>query len=163
VLTSLVIFGASACQPREEGGPSELSTPTPETQIEEGELHVVELFDEVTPEGTFVQRRVPKIRARQGDRVKFISPDRSIWVLIPRAKIEQSSGGTDWAKGSSFIAFAIETGDESGKGSATVLIRSDYNVPDEEDDFAYSIIELEEGDWRYVHDESPPRMIIRKR
>jgi len=167
-LAFIVGLGHWACQPTGDEASAVHSTPTPENPTNDGELHVVEFFDEKTPEGVLV-RKVRKIEARTGDRVKFTAHNRTMWVLIPRKKIEKVSGGADWAKGDSFIAFKIENagemnqGDADNKGSATVLIRSDYKVPGEEDSFAYSIIEFEAPDWRYDHDESPPRMIIRKR
>ena len=104
-LASMVVLGIGACQPKGDGGSADLPTPTPGTPTEEGELHVVEFFDEISPEDELVTRRVRKIKALTGDRVRFTTDDRTMWILIPRTKIEKVSGGADWAKGDSFVAF----------------------------------------------------------
>ena len=157
VLASIVFFGVWACQPQDEARPKDPVEETSQDLTEEGELHEVEFFDEVSDTGDFVTRRVKKINAKQGDRVRFTAANRTLWVLIPRAMVNQDVDGTDWAQGDSFIAFKID------HGSATIKIQVDYPAPEEGDEFAYSILVLKNGVWSYDYGESPPRMIIRPR
>jgi len=157
MLASMVFFGVWACQAQDEGGARDPVGGPSQDLTEEGELHEVVFFDEVSDTGDFVKRRVKKIKAKQGDKVRFTAANRTMWVLIPRAMINEDVDGTDWAQGDSFIAFKID------HGSATIKIHVDYPAPEEGDEFAYSIVVRKNGVWSYDYGESPPRMIIRPR
>lgn len=141
VLVSLVFVVVVACQAEEK----------------DGKTHEVVVSQETSTTGDAIIQRVELIDLKQGDKVKFLAKNSSIWVLIPRAKITKASGGTDWAQGEAFVAFKVKN------GAAVVQISPDYPISKESDEFSYSIIEEKGGHWKYYHGKSPPRMIIRPR
>jgi len=101
--------------------------------------------------------KIPPARVTRGGGVRFIAEDHAAWIIIPDGRLKRSSGGKDWAKGKSFVAFKVETGD------AVVMVPKDYPRSTTDVEIHYSVLARHAGgDWEYVHGENPPpRIIIR--
>ena len=104
-------------------------------------------------------KKIPPVEVSQGGGVRFTAEADTAWIIIPDAKIRRFSGGKDWARGKSFIAFKVKDGD------AVVMVPSNHHDSKTPVVIHYSVLaQNPEGEWDYVHgDNPPPRMIIKPR
>jgi len=116
------------------------------------------LTSEVTKSPTTAMRwkKIPPVTVPRGGGVRFKAEIDTAWIVIPDGKIRKYSGGKDWAKGKSFIAFKV------AEGEAVVMVPRDYRESPTPIEIYYSVLAQNAGgEWEYVHgDNPPPRMII---
>ena len=106
----------------------------------------------------------PPITVKRGEAINFPLPPQCdvVWVLIPdvipNGNLRRFSGGTEWARKPSYIAFRVDVDSKT----AAVLVPSNYPASADDIQIGYSILCLGDGEYSYIEGDSPPRIIIPK-
>lgn len=108
-----------------------------------------------SPTAALKWKKIGPVTVSRGGGVRFKVGIHAAWIIIPDGRIKKSSGGKDWAKGKSFIAFKVENGE------AVVMVPKDYPGSTTPVEIHYSVLARNAGgEWEYVHGENPPPRII---
>jgi hypothetical protein len=103
-------------------------------------------------------QKVKVVEVKQGERIRFIAANLTVFIVIPDNRLQKGHGCEDWTSTASYVAFKID------RGNATVLVPEDYPASESGTSIWYSVMARDGAEWDYLHGENPPpRMIIRGR
>jgi len=147
-----------ACCPKPDTKSDDPSDVIAESPLEAPDK-VHEARFEVTkePKSGDVSRRVIKpITVKRGEAVEFPLQCDEEWVLIPDGNLRKYSGGSEWARTHTYIAFKVDL----KSGTAVVMVPRNYPASTDNVEIGYSILCLDDAGYHYIEGDSPPRMII---
>ncbi len=165
VLVGVALGTTWACRPEPDTKSDDPSEAVVDLPLEEPtEVHVADFVLTDNPRKEESRWTTPPVTVKRGEGINYPLPPQCeiVWVLIPdvipNGNLRKYSGGSEWARKLSYIAFRVDVDSEP----AVVLVPSNYPPSAQDIEIGYSILCLGDTGYSYIEGDSPPRIIIPK-